>query len=251
MHDAERTPLPATADDTDAHPAGEARRALLIDVNDGLIAAAGMVEGVAQANAGAGVILVAGAATLLVGLVTVGGIRYAEASGERDAHEAIVAAERARIDADPTAEQAELAAIYRAKGLDIELADQVAAQLSAHDALAAQLDAEYRLDALVPPVPPWHAALRTGAAFAAGALVPVLVAAIAPPALRVALTLVAVVVALAVSATVAARVGRVPVARAVLRTVSIGVAAMLVTIAAGSMLDLSEAEVDLDLDLGS
>ncbi|WP_051681700.1 VIT1/CCC1 transporter family protein [Cellulomonas sp. HZM] len=238
---------PAEPDDDPA--VGQERRARLIDVNDGLIASAGMVEGVAQAHASSSVILVTGIATVLVGVAAVAGIRYAEASDERDAHEALVAAERRRITVDPEAELAELASIYEAKGLDAALARQVAEQLSADDPLAAQLDAEYRLDELGPSVPPLRAAALTAGAFVGGAAVPLVVAALAPASVRVALTLVTVVVALVVSATLAARSGHVPVPRAIVRTVSIGLATMLITIAAGSLLDLSSAEVDLDLDL--
>jgi len=233
-------------EDVDSDPAaGQALRARLTDLNDGLIASAGMVEGVAQAHASPGVVLVAGIGALLVGVVAVAGIRYTEASDERDAHAALVEAERRRISADPEAELAELATIYESKGLEPALARQVAEQLSARDALTAQLDAEYRIDELGDATPPERAAWRTAAAFVGGALLPLLVASLAPSSVRVLLTAVVVVAALVTSAVLAARSGQVPVARAVVRTVGIGVLTMLVTIGAGSLLDLSSAEVEL------
>jgi len=233
-----------TLDDED--PArGQARRQWLADVNDGLIASAGMVEGVAQAGGTTGVILVSGVATVLVGVATVAGIRFTEASDERDAHEALIEAERIRVATDPAAELAELAGIYERKGLSPALARQVAEELSAHDALAAQLDAEYRLDGPAAAVRPRSDAVRAGAAFALGALLPLLVGTVVPPSVRVSLTVVVVVVALVVSATFAARSGRTSVLRAVVRTAGIGILAMLITIALGSLLDLSEAEVEL------
>ncbi len=236
--------------DTDDDPArDQVRRQWLMDVNDGLIASAGMVEGVARAGAEPAVILVTGLATLLVGVVTVGGIRFTEASDERDARDAVIEAERRRIDLDPAAELAELTAIYEDKGLESALARRVAEDLSARDALAAQLDAEYRLDALSTEHGPWRAGARAGGAFALGALLPLLVGTVTPQSARIMLTVAAVLVALTVSAALAARSGRLPVGRAVLRTVSIGVVTMLITIALGSLLDLSSVEVDLDLDL--
>jgi len=232
-------------EDEDDPARGQERRQWLADVNDGLIASAGMVEGVAQAGGTTGVILVSGLATVLVGVATVAGIRFAEASDERDARDAIVEAERRRIDTDPAAELAELAAIYEDKGLTPQTARAVAEELTARDALAAQLDAEYRLDDVAAWPTPRSVAVRAGAAFAAGAIVPLLVGVLAPSSVRVSLTVVAVVVALWVSATLAARSGRTSVSRAVLRTVGIGVLTMLITIALGSLLDLSEAEVEL------
>jgi len=233
-------------DDIDSDPAvGQALRARLTDLNDGLIASAGMVEGVAQAHASPGVVLVAGIGALLVGVVAVAGIRYTEASDERDAHDALVEAERRRISADPEAEMAELASIYEAKGLEPALARQVAEQLSARDALTAQLDAEYRIDELGDATPPARAAGLTAAAFVGGATLPLLVASLAPSSVRVLLTALVVVAALVTSAVLAARSGQVPVGRAVARTVGIGVLTMLVTIGAGSLLDLSSAEVEL------
>jgi VIT1/CCC1 family predicted Fe2+/Mn2+ transporter len=231
------------ADDDDP-AAGQARREWLTDLNDGLIASAGMVEGVAQAGASTGVVLLAGLGAVLVGAVTIGGMRFSEAAGERDARDAVVEAERRRIAADPAAELAELAAIYEAKGLDPATARRVAEELSARDALAAQLDAEYRLDSLS-TTPPRRAADRAGAAFVAGAAMPLVVGVLAPTSVRVAVTAAAVLLALVVSATLAARSGRVSPARAVLRTVGVGVLALLVTVGLGSVLDLGSAEVEL------
>jgi len=232
--------------DDDADPArGQALRQSLADVNDGLIAAAGMVEGVARTGASLGVILVSALAALLVGVATVAGIRYAEVSAERDARDALIEAERRRIATDPASELAELVAIYESKGLSSATARAVAEELSTHDALTAQLDAEYRLDPAGDDLSGWRAAARAGLAFTAGAAIPVLVGTLAPSPVRIALTFATVVVALVVSATLNARSGRSSTGRAVARTVSIGVVAMLVSIALGSLLDLSEAEVEL------
>lgn len=222
----------------------QARREWLIDVNDGLIASAGMVEGVARAGAPTGVLLLSAIAAVLVGAATVGGMRFAESAGERDARDAIVEAERQRIANDPAAELDELTAIYAAKGLDPQTARRVAEELSARDALAAQLDAEYRLDALS-TTSPARAALRAAGAFVAGAMLPLLVGTIARPDARVSVTATVVLLALVVSATLAARSGRVSPLRAVLRTVGVGALAMLITIGLGSLLDLGSAEVEL------
>ncbi|MDM7854828.1 VIT1/CCC1 transporter family protein [Cellulomonas alba] len=222
----------------------QARRELLIDVNDGLIAAAGMVEGVARAGAPTGVVLLSAIAAAAVGAAIVGGMRFAESAGERDARDAIIEAERRRIANDPAAELDELTAIYAAKGLDPQTARRVAEELSARDALAAQLDAEYRLDALS-TTSPARAALRACGAFVAGAMLPLLVGTVARPAVRVSVTAAVVLLALVASAMLAARSGRVSPVRAVLRTVGVGALAMLITIGLGGLLDLGSAEVEL------
>lgn len=233
--------------DDDDPARARSRREWLADVNDGLIASAGMVEGVAQADASRGVILLAGVATLVVGAAIVGGVRFTEAADERDARDALIESERRRIATDPAAELAELAGIYEAKGLDPQTARRVAEDLTARDALAAQLDAEYRLD-LLATTPPWRAAVGAAAAFVAGVALPLVVGVLAPPSVRVVVTACAVLLALVGSAILAARSGRASPWRAVARTVGVGAAALLISIALGSLLDLRSASVDFDLD---
>lgn len=238
-----------TPPEPDADPElGRARRERLAHANDGLIAAAGVVEGVAGAGAPPDVVLVAGLAALLVGVVAVAGVRFMEVSDEHAARDALVEAEARRIAQDPDAELAELALLYEAKGLSSATARVVAEELSARDALAAQLDAEYGLGRRTVEAP-WRAAASAGGAFVVGGVVPILAASLVPPSVRIVGTFLAVAVALGISATIAARSERMPVLHAVLRTVGIGVGTMVVTLALGSLLDFSQADVDVDLDL--
>jgi vacuolar iron transporter family protein len=208
----------------------------LVDGNDGIIASAGIVEGLLGAGAGSTILLVASLAAMVGGAIALGGMRYAEAADERDAQQATLEAERRRIALTPAEEQAELAELYQAKGLSARLARAVAAELSAGDALAAHADAEYGIVLGDRPVTPWTTAVLAGLAFALGAGVPLLVILLAPPAWRSAATILAVVVALSLTALSVATLGRTNVARTVLRTVSIGVATMLLTYLGGSLL---------------
>ena len=102
--------------------------------------------------------------------------------------------------------------------------------------LAAHAEAEYRIVLSDRPVTPWTTAVLAGLAFALGAGVPLLVILLAPPAWRSAATILAVVAALSLTALSIATLGRTNVARTVLRTVSIGVATMLLTYVGGSLL---------------
>src|SRR4051794_17716644 len=208
----------------------------VVDINDGIIASAGIVEGLLGAGAGSRILLVASLAAMAGGGLALGGMRYAETADERDARRAILEAERRRIDLAPAEEETELAELYQDRGLSPQLARAVAAELSAGDALAAHAEAEYGISTRDRPATPWTVAVVAGLAFALGAGVPLLVVLLAPAAWRSATTVLAVVAALSLTSWVSASVSETSVPRAVLRTVSIGVATMVVTFVGGSLL---------------
>jgi VIT1/CCC1 family predicted Fe2+/Mn2+ transporter len=207
-----------------------------VDANDGIIASAGIVEGLLGAGASSAILLVASLAAMVGGGFALAGMRYAETADERDAQLAILEAERRRIALTPAEEEAELAELYRERGLSPELAHAVAAELSAGDALAAHAEAEYGIVLRDRRTTPRTTAVLAGLAFALGAGVPLLVILLAPAAWRSAATIVAVVVALSLTALVTASVGGTSVLRTVFRTVSIGLATMLLTYVGGSLL---------------
>jgi vacuolar iron transporter family protein len=208
----------------------------VVDANDGIIASAGIVEGLVGAGASSTILLVASLAAMVGGGLALGGMRYSEAADERDAEQATLAAERRRIDLTPAEEETELAELYQARGLSPQLARAVAAELSAGDALAAHAEAEYGISLRDRPATLWIVAVLAGLAFAVGAGVPLLVIMLAPPAWRSVATILAVVVALSLTALVVASLGRTNIPRTVLRTVSIGVATMVLTYIGGTLL---------------
>jgi vacuolar iron transporter family protein len=207
-----------------------------VDANDGIIASAGIVEGLLGAGASSTILLVASLAAMVGGGLALAGMRYAEAADERDAQHALLEAERRRIALTPAEEEAELAELYQAKGLSPQLARAVAAELSTGDALAAHADAEYGIALHDRPADPRTTAVLAGLAYAVGAGVPLLVILLAPPAWRSAATLLAVVTALSLTALLIASTGGTNVLRTILRTVAIGVATMLVTYIGGRLL---------------
>jgi len=208
----------------------------VVDTNDGIIASAGIVEGLLGAGASSTILLVASLAAMVGGGLALGGMRYAETADERDAQKAILEAERRRIDLTPAEEEAELAALYQDRGLSPQLARAVAAELSAGDALAAHAEAEYGISPRDRQATPWAIAVVAGLAFGVGAGVPLLVILLAPPEWRSAATILAVVAALSLTASVTASVSETSIPRTMLRTVSIGVATMLLTFLGGSLL---------------
>jgi VIT1/CCC1 family predicted Fe2+/Mn2+ transporter len=207
-----------------------------VDANDGIIASAGIVEGLLGAGASSTILLVAAVAAMVGGGLALAGMRYAEASDERDAQQATLEAERRRIELTPAEEETELAELYQARGLSPQLARAVAAELSAGDALAAHAEAEYGIVLRDRPAAPRATAVLAGLSFAFGAGAPLLVVVLVPSAWRSAAMVLAVVAALSLTALVIASLGGTNIVRTIRRTVSIGLATMLVTYLGGSLL---------------
>ncbi len=217
-----------------------ALRAAVLGANDGIVSTAGLVMGVAGATADRQVILIAGLAGLVAGALSMAVGEYVSVSTQRDTERALIAKETRELREEPEDELAELAELYRQKGLSEGLARQVAVELTAHDALRSHLDIELGID---PDqlTNPWHAAWASMISFTVGALLPLLTITMFSPDLRVAVTLVAVGVALAGTGFLSARIGDAPIGPAVRRVVIGGVLAMAVTYAIGSLVGVGVA----------
>ena len=194
-----------------------------------------MVVGVAGATTDRTAIMVAGVAALVAGALSMAAGEYVSVSTQRDSEQALLAKERRELEEEPEEELAELAQIYVDKGLSPELAQQVAVELTAHDALGAHAEAELGID---PDelTSAWQAAWASMVAFTVGALLPLLTILLVVADLRVPITMVSVAVALALTGWTSARLGYGPPGRAVLRNVGGGVFAMVVTFLVGSAL---------------
>jgi VIT1/CCC1 family predicted Fe2+/Mn2+ transporter len=188
--------------------------------------------GVAGATTNRHTILVAGLAGLVAGALSMAAGEYVSVSTQRDTEQALLAKERQELHEMPEEELEELTQIYEGKGLSRALAEQVAHQLTEHDALGAHAEAELGID----PhdlTNPWHAAWASMIAFTLGALLPLAAVLLVPVTIRIPVTAAAVVVALVVTGWTSAALGDAPRPRAVARNVIGGVAAMLVTYAIG------------------
>jgi vacuolar iron transporter family protein len=213
-------------------------RTHLVDVNDGVIATAGVVEGLLAAGAAITTIVVAALSAMLGGGVALGGMKDSEAADERDAELAVLAEERRLHELQPEEELAELAALYEDKGVSPALARQVAEELSTKDALLHHAEVEHGITLNGDSPTPAGTAVLAGLGFMVGAAVPLVVSMAAPAAWRIPLTVLAVVATLCVTATVVARLGGLSIGRTVLRTVLIGVLTMSLTFAGGLLFDL-------------
>ena len=120
-----------------------AYRSWTIEANDGIIATAGLLFGFAGAGASNRVLLFTATAATIAGGLSVGGASWAEHAAERDAQLLYAKRESNDLATDPHGELEELTRYWEERGLSPETANEVARQLSAHDALAAQLEWEY------------------------------------------------------------------------------------------------------------
>lgn len=210
-------------------------RAGVLGANDGIVSMAGLVVGVAGAQASRGSILTVGAAGLVAGAVSMALGEYVSVSSQRDSERALLAKERRELADSPETELAELIGIYRKKGLTAETAKLVAEELTGVDAFAAHVDAELGIDPYA-LTSAWNAAAASVIAFAVAGLVPLLAILIPDISARVPVTFAAVLLALAATGSLSARIGGARRGPAVLRNVAGGALALSVTFAIGTLI---------------
>lgn len=215
-------------------------RAGVLGANDGIVSTAGLVVGVAGATTDTRTLLLTGVAGLVAGSLSMAGGEYVSVSTQRDTEQALLAKERWELRELPEQELEELTTLYEHKGLDRGLAERVAHQLTEHDALAAHAEVELGIDPDV-LTSPWAAAWSSMIAFAFGALLPLLAIVLLPVSLRVPVTVATSTAALALTGVVSARLGGAPAGPAVRRNVTVGVLAMGLTYAVGSLVGVDVA----------
>ncbi|HEX8740116.1 MAG TPA: VIT family protein [Casimicrobiaceae bacterium] len=209
-------------------------RAAVLGANDGLISTASLVMGVAASGSPRSAVLIAGIAGLVAGSMSMAAGEYVSVSSQADTEAADLAKERRELASSPDAEKAELVAIYVGRGLTAELATQVAEQLMARDPLEAHARDELGLSE-ISMARPLQAAITSALTFASGALLPVLVSAVAPRSSFTWAVPASTIVLLAVLGAIAARVGAAPIGRGALRVMFWGVLAMAASAAVGRL----------------
>jgi vacuolar iron transporter family protein len=209
-------------------------RAAVLGANDGIVSTASLVLGVAAADASHANVMVAGVAGLIAGAMSMAAGEYVSVHSQADTERADIERERKELKADDAGERKELAAIYVGRGLDPALAKQVADQLMAHDALGAHARDELGISATL-SARPMQAALASAASFAAGAALPLLVAAWAPHASLIALVSGTSLVFLALLGGLAARAGGASVSAGAMRVTFWGALAMGLTAGVGAL----------------
>jgi vacuolar iron transporter family protein len=209
-------------------------RAAVLGANDGLISTSSLVMGVSAAQLGTPAVVLAGLAGLVGGALSMGAGEYVSVSSQADSEKADLAREREELRTTPEAEHRELAGIYMSRGLTRELAEQVATQMTAHDALAAHARDELGIteQSRARPV---LAAVASTTSFALGAAVPLSLVLLLPEANRSLTTFVVSLVLLMALGALGARLGGARILPAALRVGFWGVAAMGVTALIGRL----------------
>ncbi|HEX5122724.1 MAG TPA: VIT family protein [Rhodanobacteraceae bacterium] len=209
-------------------------RAAVLGANDGILSTSSLIVGVAASGAGHGAVLTAGIAGLVSGALSMAAGEYVSVSSQRDAERADLKRERHELATDAEGELIELTGIYTQRGLDRALARQVAEQLTAKDALAAHARDELGISA-INAARPVQAALASAASFAAGALLPLIVAWIVPERGIEAVVTPASLGFLALLGAVAARTGGASMWKGALRITFWGALAMALTAGVGAL----------------
>src|SRR3954454_16605207 len=204
-------------------------RAAVLGANDGLISTASLMVGVAAADNTRSAILVAGIAGLTAGALSMAAGEYVSVSSQLDTERADLGRERAELATAAGAELDELTGIYERRGLDHDLARQVAVELSKHDPQSVHAREELGIDvgALARPV---QASAVSALSFVSGALLPVLLVAFAPASVRMVITVVSTLIGLVLLGSVGARLGGAPAGRAALRVLVGGALALTIAL---------------------
>jgi len=202
--------------------------------NDGIVSTSSLVIGVAAASTSHENILLAGVAGLAAGAMSMAAAEYVSVSSQSDTEKADLEIERQSLRDNPEAEHEELAAIYRDRGLDPELADRVAKQLMDHDALGAHARDEIGISE-VTSARPTLAALSSAATFSVGAVLPLGVAWLSPLSLVIPMVAGACLPLLAALGAVAARAGGASMLTGAARVAFWGTLAMALTAGVGRL----------------
>ncbi len=209
-------------------------RAAVLGANDGIVSTASLIIGVAAAHASQATILLTGVAGLVAGAMSMAAGEYVSVSSQSDTETADLAKERLELETDQESELKELTGIYVGRGLTPNLAQQVALQLTAHDALGAHARDELGINEMM-NARPVQASLASALSFAVGAALPLLIAYIAPPANTVLNVAVMSLIFLAALGGLAAKAGGANMWKGASRVAFWGVLAMAATAGVGSL----------------
>ena len=203
-------------------------RAAVLGSDDGIVSTSSLMIGVAAASGSQRAILVAGVAGLVAGAMSMAAGEYVSVSSQRDAENADIEREKWELAEQPRSELRELVSIYVRRGLDKDLAQKVAEQLSARDSLGTHLKEELGIE-VATRARPFQAAWISALSFASFALVPILAMLGAPAAWRIPAIAVSSLVSLGALGAFGSQLGGAPLGPGALRVMLGGGVAMAVT----------------------
>ncbi|PTW62241.1 VIT1/CCC1 family predicted Fe2+/Mn2+ transporter [Breoghania corrubedonensis] len=216
-----------------AHRVGWLRAAVL-GANDGLVSTASLVVGVAAASSQISDVLVAGAAGLVAGAMSMAAGEYVSVSSQSDTEKADLAQERQELIDQPDFELKELADIYVGRGVSPETAAEVARQLMAADALGAHARDELGISDLT-TARPLQAAFTSAVTFSIGAALPLIVVLLSPQSFVIPAVMASTLVFLGCLGALGAVAGGAAIARPTIRVTFWGAVAMALTAGVGAL----------------
>ena len=196
----------------------------MADANDGVLAIAGLAEGLSLATSESIGDIIAIAA--FAGAVAVAGVKYTEEAAEREVQQDLIREEQRLLELSPEEEMAELTAHFQSKGVSEDTARKVAAELSAVDALSAQLETEYGISDVMSVTRPFTEALGSAVFFLIGAVIPILVSTVVPRPWVDEFILVGVGISLTVTSLILARFAHTRILPTIGRSLMIGASTM-------------------------
>ncbi len=209
-------------------------RAAVLGANDGIVSTASLIIGVLAAGATSESVMVAGIAGLAAGAMSMAAGEYVSVSSQADTENSDLDRERRELAEDPVHELEELTNIYVHRGLDAELARNVAIQLTAKDALAAHARDELGISETL-KARPVQAAISSALTFAVGAFLPLLVIMLFPPSLQIVAVSLSSLFFLALLGALSAKAGGASMVRAATRVTVWGALAMALTAGVGAI----------------
>jgi len=213
-------------------------RASVLGANDGIVSTASLIIGVAAANVHQSDILLAGAAGLVAGAMSMAAGEYVSVSSQADTEAADLEQERKSLEENIEFEKRELAEIYVERGLTPELAGEVAEQLMAHDALEAHARDEIGITERA-KARPVQAAFSSAATFTVGAALPLITAWVVSRQSIIMTVAVLSLVFLGMLGSIAAWAGGAPIVKASSRVMFWGALAMALTAGVGKLFGVS------------
>lgn len=209
-------------------------RAAVLGANDGIVSTASLIVGVAASHASTGEIVVAGVAGLVAGAMSMAAGEYVSVSSQADTERADLERERKELAEDGDFELEELTGIYVHRGLDKELAREVARQLMAHDALATHARDELGISEMT-TARPVQAAFASAGTFAIGAAMPLLTVFVTPSAGLIPVVVGTSIIFLALLGGIGAKAGGASILKGALRVTFWGAFAMGLTAGVGAL----------------
>ncbi|MFH6959178.1 VIT family protein [Flavobacterium aquidurense] len=215
-------------------------RAAVLGANDGILSTTSLAIGVAAASVTREPILLAAVAGLVAGALSMAAGEYVSVSSQSDVETADLKREKIALETLPEEELEELTDIYIQRGLNKELARQVAIKLTAHDALEAHARDELGINEIT-QANPLTAAFASAVSFIIGGLLPLLVAIFAPIKQMVFYQYGFSILFLALSGILAAKAGGSHILKAILRICIWGTFAMVASALVGYLFGVQTA----------